>query len=257
MSVMKYNPYYKAALATIPFIGSKALSRTNGMRTRQIKTATHGLVNYSRPKRNARRKSLKVAVKDTQPAKHYSFETNQLLLHNTVVTCVPTQGPVQGDSNIGRTGDSIYICALKVQGLYQSSAAANFYSLRFLVGWTGEEVTTVGASSSFVSGLGITEVFLPGTGTTVTTNGIVNPKAFTVLHDITIDSNSQIVTTVDGESFSFTLPINQSYYYQSSASVQGKFKNLAIVAVGFAAGGTTGTTAAGNVIISADMIYKE
>jgi len=257
MSLVKYNPYYKAAMTAIPYMGSKAVVVRNKYRTRNVTSATHGLVNYSRPKRNAARKSLKVAVKDTQPAKHFAFETNQALLHNTIVTNVPTQGPIQGDSNIGRTGDSIYICALKVQGLFQSSAAANFYSMRLLVGWTGEEITGVGAASGFVSGLGLSEVFLPGTGGIVSTNGIVNPKAFTVLHDITIDSNSQIVTTVDGESFSFTVPINQSYYYQSAASAQGKFKNLVVVVAGFAAGGTTGTTAAGNIIMAADLIFKE
>lgn len=258
MAIYKYNPYYNAGMKVVPFLGSKVASRApSKYRSRQVASATHGLVNYARPKRNVRRKSLKMMVKDTEPAKHYTYETNQALLHNTIVTNVPTQGPIQGDSNIGRTGDSIYICALKVQGLYQSSAAANFYSMRLLVGWTGEEVTSVGASSSFVSGLGLSEVFLPATGTTVSTNGIVNPKAFTVLYDMTIDSNSQIVTTVDGESFSFTVPINQSYYYQSSASVQGKLKNLVVVVAGFAAGGTTGTTAAGNIICSVDMIYKE
>lgn len=249
MVMMKYNPYYKPALAAIPYM----LARKPSAVARGTQVARR----FATGRKPVRQRSLKSAIKQLEPARHFSFETNQLLLHNTMVTCVPTQGPVQGNSNINRTGDALYLCALKFQGFYLSSAPANFYSLRLLVGWTGEEVTSAGASSSFVSGLGLSEVFLPGTATLGTVNGIVNPKAFTCLYDITIDSNSQIVATNDGNSFKFTVPLNQSYDYQSSSSVQGKLKNLVVVAIGNVSGGVTGTTAAGNIICSMDLIFKD
>lgn len=202
-------------------------------------------------------RSLKRAIKDTEPAKHFSFENNASLTHNTVNTCIPTQGITQGTGNINRLGDAIFLCALKIKAEYLTSATAGAYTARVLVGWTGEEFTTAGISSSLQAGLGITEVFLPGTASLFTANGLINPKAFTCLYDSTIDLNSQIAATSDTGSVILSVPINQSFSYQSSGSIQGKTRNLAIVVIGCVAGGVTGTTAAGNFVWTADLIFKD
>lgn len=251
MVMTRYNPYMKTALNTVPLLLSKrpgaAAYRNTGTRTTLTNKRTKPFTG----------RSLKKLIKSTESAKHFTFETNGTLTHNTIYTCVPTQNPVAGTSNVGRIGDDIYLCALKIHGQFLTAVTANAYTYRILVGWSGEEVTTVGAGSTFVSGLGGTEVFLPGSFTTWTPNGIINPKAFTLLHDETIDINSQISATVDCNSFAFTVPINQDFMYQSAGSAQGKTRNLCIVVVGSVANGVTGTTASGNIIMAADLIFKD
>lgn len=235
-----------------------ATGHGQGQRTRfQTRNRVASMTMTKKPRRQMGIKSLKRAIKDTEPAKHFTFENNAPLLHNTVLTCVPTQGLIQGTSNIARIGDAAFLCALKVKGEYLTNVTAGAYTVRFIVGWTGEEVTTVGVSSSLVSGLGISEVFLPGTASLFTCNGLINPKTFTCLSDMTMDLNSQIAATSDTGSIEFNVPINQSFYYQSAGSLQGKTRNLAIVVVGCVAGGTTGVTAAGNMVWSADLIFKD
>lgn len=201
-------------------------------------------------------KSFKKKVFDTQPARHFTGEDSEPSTHNTMLTCIPTQGIQQGSTNVSRQGDSIYICALKLKYNFQSAVASNGYQWRILVGWTGEEITTANIATAFVSGLGATEVFLPTTTTNWVANGIVNPKTFTCLYDQTIDINSQVALSSDLAGDSTTIRINQAFDYQSSGSVMGKSKNLAIVVVGCVVGGVSGTTVVGNVVASWDVIYK-
>lgn len=246
-------PYFKGALKTVPVM---LASRPTDRKTAPVRKAsyTNTLVKRRRTRPSM---GLKALIKRTEAAKHFSFDNNAALLHNTMYTCIPTQGITQGTGNINRIGDEIYLCALKVLGQYLTSTTAGAYSLRILVGWTGEEYNTAGISSSLVSGLGTTEVFLPGTVSAWTPNGLINPKAFTVLYDQTVDINSQITATSDLSSFEFTVPINQTFCYQSSGSVQGKTRNLAVVVCAGVAYGVTGTTSAGNCIWSCDLIYKD
>lgn len=256
MAVSVYNPYYRSALATVPYFAKKVASATR----RGAVYATGGsktMVTTHKRRKTGRRMSLRELVKRTESAKHFSFENNGALTHNTIFTCVPTQGITQGTSNIGRIGDSVYLCALKISGNMQAHTTAGAYSYRILVGWSGEEVTTVGASSSLVSGLGGTEIFLPGTFTSWTPNGIVNPKAFTVLYDQTVDINSLVTATSDLSSFAFTVPLNQNFNYQASGSIQGKSRNLCVIVIGSVAFGVTGVTNAGTCVWTADLVFKE
>lgn len=200
--------------------------------------------------------SFKKAVYNTQPAKHLTGEDSESSTHNTILTIVPSQAIIQGTSNVTRIGDSAYFCAIKLKYNFQSNATAGAYSWRIIVGWTGEELTTAGIESGFQSGLGSSELFLPTTGSVWGVNGIINAKAFTVLHDATYDINSQVAAANDLVSDVVTIPLNTNFVYQSAASRQGKTKNLCIVVLGSVAGGVTGTTAVGNAVVSWDLIFK-
>lgn len=186
-----------------------------------------------------------------------SGDDNGALKHNEILTMVPTQAIQQSVSGEGRIGDDAYLCALKLYGHFLSHTTAGAYSYRLIVGWTGEELTTPNIATQLVSGLGASELFLPGSYSNWTGHGVINPKAFTVLHDSTYDINSQIAGTSDLNSFSLTIPINYDFKYQSPGSVQGKTRNLAVVVIGGVAFGTTGTTVAGNCIVSYDLIHKD
>jgi len=218
-------------------------------------TRTYSMVGRKSMRRRTN-KSFKKQVFDTQPARHFTGEDSESSTHNTLLTVIPTQGIAQGSTNVSRQGDSIYICALKLKYNFQSNVASNGYQWRILVGWTGEEITTAGVATGFVSGLGASEIFLPTTTSNWVANGIVNPKTFTCLYDQTIDINSQVTGASDLAGDSTTVRINQAFDYQSSGSVMGKTKNLAIVVVGCVVGGVSGATSVGNVVAAWDVIYK-
>lgn len=189
------------------------------------------------------------------PAKHYTGETSPTLVHNTVTSMCPTQGITQGDGNTNRDGDAIELEALKLKGSLVTATTAGAYQYRVMVGWSGEEFTTANIATGLVSAIGATELFLPSTQGWVN-NALVNPKAFTILYDQTFDLNSQIAATQDIYNFNVTVPIHQGFSYQSSGSVQGKNRNLYVVVIGSVAGGTTGTTAAGQILLAYDLVFK-
>lgn len=244
----RYRQYFKpAAASVVPMMlqGRGAVKRS------------YTAVASTRTRQAKRSKSLKTLINNTKPAKHLTGDNNRALTHNTIYTMVPSQAIQQSVSGEGRIGDDTYLCALKLTGHFLSHTTAGAYSYRVIVGWSGEELTTAGIATSLQAGLGITELFLPGTAGTWTGNGVINPKAFTVLHDSIYDINSQIAGTADLTTFNITVPINYDFKYQSAGSVQGKTRNLCVVVIGGVAFGTTGTTAAGNCIFAYDLIHKD
>lgn len=214
------------------------------------------LTTTKRKKKRLVGSSFKAKLYKTLPAKHYTTADSFAMTHNTLYTCIPSEGIVQGTGNTQRDGDKIHIEAIKLKGTMQAATASNAYSYRILVGFSGEELSTASIESKFVSGLGVTELFLPTTATFWNPNGIVNPKAFTLLYDTTIDINSQIASSADLSSFATTVPINMDFPYQATGSVFGKFKNLCVVVTGSVAGGTSGVTSVGAGVISMDLIFK-
>lgn len=239
------NALYNSATS---YFSAKPPNTMRGSRNRGAYPA------YGRRTRSGR-KSFKSKVMSLHPAKHYTGETVPSLLHNSVVSMVPTQGITQGDGNSNRDGDAIHLEALKLRGSFVSFATSGAYQYRILVGWSGEEYTTSGIASGLVSAIGSTEIFLPSTQTWLN-SAIVNPKAFTVLYDQTIDVNSQITATQDITNFNVTVPIHQNFNYQSSGSVQGKNRNLYVVVIGSVTGGTNGTTSAGQILLAYDLLFK-
>lgn len=177
---------------------------------------------------------------------------NNNTLCNSVYSYNLTAGLTQGTTVGARQGDQVYLVDLKMKGFVNSAAASNAYAFRIIVGWSGEEYNP---ATLLTTGLNATEFFLPVVSLS-NTNGIINPKAFTVLADTTIDVNSQITATSDSQSFDATIPLYQKYAYQSGGSVYGKTKNLYVVVVSYVLAGTSGVTSTGGVAMGATLRFK-
>lgn len=207
----------------------------------------------TRPRKRKGRPSFKNQVVQTKAAKHFTGEQGLSMTHNTLYTLNLTAGVTQGDANTNRDGDAIYLCALKLKGFFNTDTAASGYAFRIIVGYSGEEYSPV----TFGSGLGISEVFLPNTGTNTSDVGQINPKAFTVIYDEKYTLNSQISGVRDRLDYSINVPLNNKFFsYQSAASALGKTTNLYAIVMGGVIGGTTGTTAIGGTTVSWDFIFK-
>lgn len=253
--VMQYAPYkVPAYMAYKSFYGS----RPSASGARSFRTSSMaGTLMQKKKKRKQRGFSFKNAVYKVLPAKHYTLEDAFNTTHNTLFTCVPTQGITQGTGNTNREGDRVRLMALKFKLTSHSFTTAGAYTYRIIIGWSGEEFTTANIASKFVSGIGSTELFLPSTAGLSTTNGIINPKAFTMLYDRTYDINSQVTGSPDAVSLSDTVQLDSDFSYQASASVQGKTRNLCMIIVATVNNGVTGTTSTGDTAIAADLIFKD
>ena len=248
-TTMRFRPY-------TPYVVPTMLKpRPDRARATTTKQSYNNSLLMTQTKR--KKKYGKLTFKDqlfnTFAAKHCTGEQGLSMTHNTLYTLVPTALPTQGDGNINRDGDSIVLCALKLKGFWNTDTAANGYSYRVIVGFTGEEYSNL----SFGSGLGLIEIAQPNTGNNTTTNLMINPKAFTVLHDEKFTLNSNLSGIRDKLDFSITVPLNNKlFYYQSTGANLGKDKNLVVVITSDVIAGTTGITATGGTTLSWDFIFK-
>jgi len=248
MFYSQLNRYAKpyVPLATVPFLGS---GMGSGIRYGRSFVTRTGVGYY----RKRARKSFKASVMATLPAKHQTNILSISPLHNTLYSANITASVTQGTGNTNRIGDAIRLCALKLKGFVQTpTTATGMYTYRVIVGWSGEEYSNTGLAAQLTGG----ETFLPNTVTAWTPNGVINPKAFTVLYDKTFDVPTLVTTTADLASFNCTLSINQDFDYQSTASIYGKHKNLYVCVVGSVVGGTDNSTAAGVMYCAYDLIFK-
>lgn len=229
-----------------------AMGRSTAQRTQFRGGGSQTSIVEQRKRKRVRRHSFKSKIMAAQPAKHHTYTADQAMTHNTIYTTSPTQGVVQGTTNSTRDGDSIYLAALKGRFHYASATTSNAYVGRIIVGYSGEEYAT---ASDFTSGLGASELFLPGTFG-ISINGIVNPKTFTVLYDETIDVNSQVSAVRDVASGAFTIQLDTQFPYQASGSTFGKIRNLYVVVMSAVMDGATGTTASGDISCALDLIFK-
>jgi len=202
--------------------------------------------------RRAFRKSFKRKVLNVFGAKHLAGTSNVTITNAVMFTNNITAQVTQGTSGSTREGDSIYLEAIKIHGHFQSATESNAYKFRLLIGYSGEEYSVV----TFTSGaMTSAEVFLPATDTTLV-NGIVNPKAFTVLYDQTIDLNSQIEGDRTIKSFADTISLKKQFPYQTNASIYGKNQNLYAIVVAYAPD-IAGGVAIGSVLMAYDLIFKD
>jgi len=246
--LVNYTPYANS-LGTMLYSGWK--SRTAA---RQGYSNTRTLTR-TRTKGKQMKSQIKRILTADKPAKHLTAYAPSNLLHNSIYTICPTQAVVQGDTNAQRDGDQIQLCALKLKGAFYTDSVAAGYTYRILVGYSGEEYPTGVAWSA--AGLVEAEIFLPLTGNGHRTNAVVNPKAFTVLYDQTIDVNSLLDGVADVHSYEVSVPLgDQKFYYQSTASVYGKTRNLYVVVIACRGGGTLGTTDSGDIQMAVDLIFK-
>lgn len=208
------------------------------------------------PSRKAfRGNSFKAKVLALEVAQHAVInDIATALTHDTIVSITPTLFPTQGVANVNRIGDEIFLEALKIVGTWQTAAASNGFMYRIIVGFSGNDTNT---TTSLSSGLGVTDLFLPGTGSTITLNGIINPKAFTCLYDETITCNSQTPATADYSRVNVVIPIKQGFAFRgTSGGGLGKFKQLYVAVMAAVVGGTIGTTSCGATNLSMDLIFK-
>jgi len=242
-----------------PFVFGRSFQR---QRTQQSATIPEGTASgsqsaivYQRPKRKVIRTSFKSKVVSAKPAKHYAYTADQTMTQDVIYTTCPTAGVVQGTTNATRDGDAIYLAALK--GRYTYAAPVNapgVYTGRLIIGWSGEEYPTLG--SDFGTGLTTTELFLPNTST-VPINGLINPKAFTVIYDETVDADYFNTGAIVGNTATgtFNIPLDVNFVYQASASTMGKTKNLYVVFISEQFG-SAALTPTGSVAIAFDLIFK-
>lgn len=226
---------------------------STGSRPRYARSYTGTRV--QRRKRVLPKTSFKSMVLSTQPAKHYTgFPGVAAVTHGTVNTAAITGGIVQGTADNNREGDSITMCALKMNGYITTPTASGAYTYRILVGYSGEEFPW---TANFGSGLGLSEIFLPFTTSGAVTNGVVNPKAFNVLYDERVDINSVLTGVRDLHSIGFTVPFNNTKFpYQASTSQYGKLRNLYVIFIGDVVGGVTGVTDCGTLTTGYDLVFK-
>lgn len=229
------------------------LPRRNNQNTRfrYGEGVSQTMTQTKRRKRGGNLQSFRSHMLNNTSAKHFTDTGNVSMLHDNIYSFNITAQITQGDSNSNRDGDSINLEALKIRGFFSSSSIAGAYGFRMLVGYSGEEYT---AANFTTSGLTGGEIFLPGAPTNYT--ALVNPKAFTCLLDFNVDINSQIADTSDLASFFKSVLLKQKFDYQATGSQMGKTKNLYIVVIGNAVGGTLATTIVGETIIGTDCIFK-
>lgn len=170
----------------------------------------------------------------------------------TIYTHNLTADIVQGTTNATRIGDKIHLVEVKLNGRYTTAVTAGAYMARVMLLWSGEEVNPTGLAS----GLGFGELFLPNTGADNVCQGIINPKAVTIVDDFTIDINSQITAVSDIVSFTRNIKLDLTHLYQATGSVYGKTRSLYLVVVGFVNGGTPATTPIGTIAIASDVVFK-
>lgn len=209
---------------------------------------TRRMPTFNKKRKYGNFKTFRTQMLNNTPAKHDTNAPTQALAHNILYTMNITEAIVQGDTNQDRDGDAINLEALKIRASYRSSAASGAYSFRIIVGWSGEEVAT--AATFTAVGLSTGQVFLPGSPAVYLS--IVNPKAFTVLYDETIDVNSQIAAVEDVQSLAKTILLKTKFNYQSTGSTFGKTRNLYILAMGNLVGGVN----AGQIDMHTDCIFK-
>lgn len=217
------------------------------------------VVTRKRKPKYRRRTTFKQRLLRNIPAKHFitndSQTTKAPMTHNTIYTCNLTAGIVQGTSDQTRLGDAVYLAAVKINALYTSpSATSSSCQLRLIVGWGQPEYNL---SATFGSGLALTEIFQTGTGGNWTNTAIVNPKAFTVLDDRLITVNNNIASVSEIQEAIYTVQIDSDFNYKANASLYGKTRNLYFVAIACISGGTPGTTNAGQINASTDLIFKD
>lgn len=240
--------------AALAYLSRSGQNQNQGFRYRNPGSNTQTITKKRKPKQVI--KSFKRMVYDTEQAKHYTFDVSTVMTHNTIYTCMPTQGITQGTGISSRQGDEVYLCAIRLSGVCVTSVDENAYKYRIMVGYTGEEYTTGGIANTFPVALTSAELFLPSTGTLLPVNGLVNAKAFTCLYDEVVDINSNLADVADWTSFRTTVQLNTVFPYQAGGSVFGKTKNLVVVLTSAVAAGSAGVTSTGSIVLSADLIFK-
>lgn len=256
MALMTYTPYGAAKMGAAAY-GAYTGYRRNRQQQAYSNKSTFTRVQSRRPK-TGKYSTFKTKLYANQPAKHlWTADSATAIIgmtHNTIYTCNITANLVQGVASSQRIGDSAQLMSLKLNGVLSTNAAlTSACQYRIIVGWSGEEY---GLANTFGSGLTSAELFHGTTGIAWKNTGIINAKAFTVLDDRIITLNNSISLVSEVSEIAFTVPLNTAFPYQAAASQFGKTRNLYVVVIGCVLNGNPGTTPAGSLSLSTDLIFK-
>lgn len=247
------NRYFRPGSAAKTLTALVSGSRL-GVGQRYARSYTRTTTKRKRKTRNTSF-SMKKYIRSTLPAKHCPFSDITVTgTHNTVYSFGPTQTIVRGTGNDQRIGDSAHLLSIKINGFVASNAAiTKAVEVRIITLWSGEEYA---CGTSLTAGLTMGEIFLTTATPGWAPNGLINPKAVTVLDDRVLNLNNSIALVADVESINYTIPLNTDFDWQAAGSVYGKSRNLYVVVMGSILDGTTGATTWGLINLSADLIFK-
>lgn len=208
---------------------------------------------YKKRPRTGKRNNIVTQIRGMETAQHLLGDDNvvsQNILHGDFYAHSPTTLIALGTGNSKRTGDEIYLNALKFRiNFSDSTAITNGVLLRVWIGYTNTQTT----ATNFASYTGTDSMF--STGTFYSTGSIVDPKRFTCLYDSTSEINNTVAGTNSVLSIADTVQLNKPFPYETG-SVYGKEKNLIVIVTGTTIGGTISTTVLGQILLSYDLIFK-
>lgn len=208
--------------------GAPSLSNRQQMATKRGRSYTR-VMKKPRRKSYASSSTLKKKIMATKPAKHLMYSAGISFSIGQVHVWSPTQSVIRGVNDSDRIGDTINLCNLKWNGVINGAKEANAYMFRMLIGYTGEEFAANTWTTNITSG----QVFQSNTTSGFLTNGIVNPKAFTVLYDQKFTINSLIADVRDVLPVTGSLSFNNhNFVYQADGATYGKNKNLVVLMIG-------------------------
>jgi len=258
---MYFNPFSKAGYRTGALgLGARGLyDMYNGGRvgTQSARRTRFRGSSTQTETKDKRRKvtggsTFKDRVLKLAEAKHFTDGQIVPLVHSIGQTYNVTAQIVQGVSINSRIGDKIYLAALKIKGSYQAPDTSGAYTFRIIVGYSGEEYAQPGFAGGLL-GLTNQEIFHNATTNSWASNGIINPKAFSMVYDERFDINSLTEDTAEVRSFSFDVQLKKEFPYAPATGEFGKFKNLYIWVVADRVGaGNSGT-----LVIAHDLIFKD
>ena len=226
-----------------PFMGSKF--NYGGPSTRSV----------TKRKRGRRQYGLKQTIRGLESALHNvsnaTGTANFVTSHNNVYSknlCYDiTQGTAQGN----RQGDTIYLCALRLSGFYESpQASANGVIYRVIVYWSDVYAATGNWGTATIT----TGNLFINTGDRNSTL-ITDPKKITVLYDETTviqPTVEQVYTAMD---ISAKISIEKAINFLPGANEVNP-RQLYISIIASVANGTAGITDSGKFIMGTDVIFK-
>jgi len=252
-ATMRYNPYNNMG----------APSMYGGYNLLPIKQFTGTKYNYGGPgsrtvskrRRGKRQSGLKQTIRGLESALHNvsnaTGTANFVTSHNNVYSKNLTYDVTQGTAQGNRQGDTIYLCALRLSGFYESPISdANGIIYRIIVYWSDVYAATGNWGTATIT-----------TGNLFINSGdrnstlITDPKKITVLYDETTviqPSIAQVYTAMD---IATKVSIEKAINFLPGANEVNP-RQLYISIIPSVANGTAGITDTGKFIMGTDLIFK-
>lgn len=210
------------------------------------------------PQKRAIKAVVKRELQNAEESKRYvNTHASTTLTHNTIYTWAPFQGLNPGVGVSERIGSSIYAKALKIRGYYRINTTIPNAKLRIMV-LTSD--VNLGVGATFGSGLGTSDLFIPGSTGNVQALGLVNLKdgqVRQVLCDKTISLELQegLLGSTNDRMFEMTCWLNKKVDYETSG--YNKSKNYYIIIIPYIPGGVTAVTTLPEVQLTTMLTYKD